>query len=149
LSHSLQHPIYKARAKTNPPTIATPPETTFATAAPVEVAAAGVVTEVADPEVVGVVFGVTTEDEVTEDETVPLVEGALELDPVLLEDVDTLPEVEVVDAVYAVLLVTETVVVEAAEPVAEEELELARPEMWNGKLYWKIVVSSSRESLKP
>jgi len=52
------------------------------------------------------------------------------------------------EAVYEGLLETATVVVDA-EPVAEEELALARPEMWNGKLYWKIESSASRESLKP
>jgi len=56
--------------------------------------------------------------------------------------------VVVAEAVYEGLLEMATVVVDA-EPVTEEELALARPEMWNGKLYWKIESSASRESLNP
>jgi len=42
-------------------------------------------------------------------------------------------------------------VVEVADPVAEVEVlaEPERPVMWNGKEYWKIVESESREIWKP
>jgi uncharacterized protein (DUF952 family) len=57
--------------------------------------------------------------------------------------------VEVAEAVYEGLLEMATVVVDA-EPVAEEEeFALSRPEMKNGKLYWKMESCSSRESFKP
>jgi hypothetical protein len=40
--------------------------------------------------------------------------------------------------------------VEVADPLAEEGLEEPeRPVIWNGKEYWKIVGSESREILKP
>lgn len=41
--------------------------------------------------------------------------------------------------------------VEVADPVAEVEVlaEPERPVMWNGKEYWKIVESESREIWKP
>jgi len=41
------------------------------------------------------------------------------------------------------------VTVELAEPVREDELLPERPVMWNGKEYWKIVGSESREIVKP
>lgn len=41
--------------------------------------------------------------------------------------------------------------VEVADPVTEVEVlvDPERPVMWNGKEYWKIVGSESREILKP
>lgn len=139
---------YKARATINPPTIAIPPDTTFPAALVVGVAAAEGV-ELGDPEGVGVLDTTTEEVETMLEELLEVVE-ALELEEVVetIEELLLLCE-EVVDAVYFELLVILTVVVLVALPVAELELVLVRPEMWNGKLYWKMVSSASRESLKP
>jgi len=129
--------------------MATPPDKALAIAALDGVTVAGVEVELADP-VVAVVFETTlVEVETVVAVDLPLVGRPLELevDEVAFELAETLG-VEVAEAVYEGLLETATVVVDA-EPVTEEELALERPEMWNGKLYWKIESWASRESLKP
>jgi len=140
---------YKIIARTNPPTIASPPVATFATAAlVVDVGAA-----LDDDVLVEVTLAVRLETlGVRVVARVPF-EAAEDVDKMVgVGDADELVDtaVLVLDAtdellVNPVPVANWTVVVVDAEPVAEEPLEEAEPPvMWNGNENWKVEGSESR-----
>jgi len=112
----------------------------FATAAPVEVVAAGVVVL----EVVGADVFVEEVVKVRVVERVPFV-GLAVLEVVVTVLLDFVEELAVYEGPGERVIVF----VEVADPVADPEEELEPPVMWKGKEYWKIVVSLTREIMKP
>jgi hypothetical protein len=133
----------------NPPNMARPPVAAFPTAALLVTVAAPPVEELV---VVGVLVFVRVVERVTFEDGFELV---LEVTVVIVvfalvdEVMVALLEDEVL--LYAGPCPSWIVVVEVADPVTEVEVlvDPERPVMWNGKEYWKIVGSESREILKP